>query len=80
MTFDDKWVIFICLTEQYMLWPYKWHIFTIIIIIIVNIIIFWDITCPSYKLMSVAVTMTARRLILEEQIQWAYSITTRKTF
>ena len=38
MAFDDTWAIFICHTEQYILWRFKWHFFAIII---VNIIIFY---------------------------------------
>ena len=90
VTFDDKWVIFACLTEQYMTLEMAYFS-----IIIVNIIIFcylgkkqyslwhyltattlllyvvcWThITCPSCKLISVAVPTTARQLTLEEQIQ-----------
>ena len=38
LPFDDTWAIFICHTEQYILWRFKWHFFAIII---VNIIIFY---------------------------------------
>ena len=71
ITVYARYVIFICITEQYMLWHYKLLIFTRMI---VNIIKFGDtisentiigvhvckihITFPSCKLISEVVTMT----------------------